>query len=67
MASVIFGRLALRVAALAGPRRSLGREEGQTLVEYTLILFVVGMGVLVALSFLRDQLSDFFTTVGNTI
>jgi Flp pilus assembly pilin Flp len=42
-------------------------DSAQALVEYALILTVVALGVLVALSFLRDQLSAVFSQTGNLL
>ena len=50
-------------AALAAPRR----EEGQTLVEYALILALVSIGTLVALGAITGKLNDVFNQVANAI
>ena len=42
-------------------------ETGQTLVEYALIIAVVGIGSLVALQFLSGKISNLFTKTGNTL
>ena len=46
---------------------SLRREEGQTLVEYALIIVTISIGVTVAMTFLRDQIAAVFTTIGNAL
>src|SRR5262245_37332690 len=48
-------RLALALAGLATP--TLKREEGQTFVEYAMILAIVAIIVVGALTFLRDQIN----------
>ena len=45
----------------------LTNREGQTLVEYALILVVISAGTLGAMVFLRDRLQAFFTQVGNML
>jgi pilus assembly protein Flp/PilA len=42
-------------------------EEGQTLVEYALIITVVALGVLGALYFLRDRIKTLFSNAGSSI
>ena len=42
-------------------------EEGQGLVEYALIIAVIAVAVIVAMLFLRDQLSNLFSDVGNNL
>ena len=42
-------------------------ESGQTLVEYALIIAVVGIGSLVALQFLSGAITNLFTKTGNTL
>ncbi len=43
------------------------QEDGQGLVEYALILAVIAVAVIVAMLFLRDQLSNLFSQVGNNL
>jgi Flp pilus assembly pilin Flp len=43
------------------------REEGQTLVEYGLILFLVSIAVVAALQFLAGGIKNVLTNVGNAI
>jgi Flp pilus assembly pilin Flp len=42
-------------------------ERGQGLVEYALIIAVVALGVIVAIVFLRDQISDLFNRTGSQL
>jgi Flp pilus assembly pilin Flp len=51
--------------ALAAP--SLKREEGQTLVEYALIIVTISIGVTAAMLFLRDQIRSVFSDIGNAL
>jgi pilus assembly protein Flp/PilA len=58
-------RLALALSGLTVP--SIEREEGQTFVEYALILAFIAIVVIGALTFLQGQISALFTTVGNAL
>jgi len=42
-------------------------ERGQGLVEYALIIAVIAIAVIVAMIFLRDQLSNIFSNIGNNL
>ena len=42
-------------------------QEGQGLVEYALIIAFIAILVIVALIFLRDQISTLFSRVGNSL
>jgi len=42
-------------------------ESGQGLVEYALIIAVIAIAVIVAMVFLRDQLANIFSNVGNNL
>lgn len=44
-----------------------GDEEGQTLVEYGLLLALIAIVVIAALIFLGPIVSQIFTDVGNTL
>jgi pilus assembly protein Flp/PilA len=46
---------------------SLEREEGQTLVEYALILAFIAIVVIVALVFLQGKISSIFSSIGNNL
>lgn len=41
------------------------RDEGQTLVEYALIIALVSVALVVALIALRGQIGDVFTAIGD--
>ena len=43
------------------------REEGQTLVEYALIIAIIALGLILALYFLRDEIREIFSDTGNTL
>ena len=42
-------------------------EEGQGLVEYALIIAVIAIAVIVAMVFLRGQITSLFSRVGNSL
>ncbi|MEK6227447.1 MAG: Flp family type IVb pilin [Chloroflexota bacterium] len=42
-------------------------EGGQGLVEYALIIAVIAVAVIVAMLFLRDQLTNVFSNIGNNL
>src|SRR5206468_8450293 len=42
-------------------------DSGQGLVEYALIIAVIAVAVIVALVFLRDQISNIFSDIGNNL
>jgi Flp pilus assembly pilin Flp len=64
----MFEQIGLRIAmALNGVSTPLRRDEGQTLVEYALIIVTISIGVTAAMLFLRDQIRDVFTTIGNSL
>ena len=45
----------------------LRNDEGQGLVEYALIIAVIAIAVIVAMVFFRDQLSNYFSNIGNNL
>jgi pilus assembly protein Flp/PilA len=45
----------------------LKNEEGQGLVEYALIIAVIAIVVIVAMVFFRNQLSNYFSNIGNNL
>ena len=49
------------------PSTFLREEEGQGLVEYGLIIVVIAIAVIVAMIFLRGQLANLFSDVGNNL
>ena len=50
-----------------GVRRFTRDEEGQGLVEYALIIAIIAIAVIVAMVFLRDQISNIFSNIGNNL
>jgi pilus assembly protein Flp/PilA len=42
-------------------------DEGQGLVEYALIIAVIAIAVIVAMIFLRGQLTNIFSNIGNNL
>jgi Flp pilus assembly pilin Flp len=63
----MFEQIGLRIAMALNGGASLRREEGQTLVEYALIIATISIGVTIAMYFLRDELRALFSTVGSAI
>ena len=45
----------------------LRREEGQTMVEYGLIIALVAVMLVVGLTTLQGKISGVFTTIGNAL
>ena len=58
-------RLALLLGGLSVP--SLRREEGQTLVEYALILVAIAVVVTVAVALLGNKITDAFNKISDSI
>ena len=46
---------------------SLKREEGQTFVEYALILALIAILVGVGLTYLKDRIISIFSYIGNNL
>jgi pilus assembly protein Flp/PilA len=42
-------------------------DDGQGLVEYALIIAVIAIAVIVAMLFLRDQIQNVFSNIGNNL
>ncbi|HEY6201727.1 MAG TPA: Flp family type IVb pilin [Candidatus Limnocylindria bacterium] len=42
-------------------------EEGQGLVEYALIIVVIAIAIIIAMIFLREQLQNIFSNIGNNL
>lgn len=42
-------------------------ENGQGLVEYALIIAVIAITIIIAMIFLRDQLTNQFSMIGNNL
>ncbi|MDP9321954.1 MAG: Flp family type IVb pilin [Chloroflexota bacterium] len=47
--------------------RFLRDDEGQGLVEYALIIAVIAIAVIVAMIFLRGQIQNIFSNIGNNL
>jgi Flp pilus assembly pilin Flp len=63
----MFERIGLRIAAALNGA-TLRREDGQTLVEYALIIVTIGIGTTGAMIFLREQIVTFlYSTVGSAL
>ena len=45
----------------------LRESDGQGLVEYGLIITVIAVAVIVAMLFLRDQLTNLFSNIANNL
>ncbi len=45
----------------------LREEDGQGLVEYALIIAVIAIAVIVAMIFLRGQIQNIFSNIGNNL
>ncbi len=48
-------------------RDFLQDETGQGLVEYALIIAVIAITVIIAMIFLREQLQNMFSNIGNNL
>jgi pilus assembly protein Flp/PilA len=61
--------IALQVAATFGGLEipGIGREEGQTLAEYALILALIAVLVLGAVLFLSGKIDSIFSAVGSQL
>ena len=47
--------------------QGLRREEGQGLVEYALILAFIAIVIIVALTFLQEEISSIFSEIGSAL
>ena len=64
----MFEQIGLRIAmALNGASNPLRRDEGQTLVEYALIIATISIGVTGAMLFLRGKIAQVFSDIGNAL
>ncbi len=45
----------------------LREDDGQGLVEYALIIAVIAIAVIVAMIFLRGQIENIFSNIGNNL
>ena len=48
-------------------RIQLGREEGQTMAEYGLLIAFIAVVALVGITLLGTSLKDFFTSLANQV
>jgi Flp pilus assembly pilin Flp len=48
-------------------RKLCARQEGQTLTEYAVLLAVMSLGLVGALTLLRDELGTFLTSLGGQL
>ena len=48
-------------------QRFMRDEEGQGLVEYALIIAVIAIAVILAMVFLRGQIENIFSNIGNNL
>jgi len=42
-------------------------EQGQGMVEYALVIIVVAIAIIFMLIIMKDQISNFFSNVGNSL
>ena len=47
--------------------RLIRDESGQGLVEYALIIAVIAIAIIIAMIFLRNQLTNEFSMIGNNL
>jgi len=47
--------------------RFFREDDGQGLVEYALIIAVIAIAVIVAMIFLRGQIQNIFSNIGNNL
>ena len=55
--------LGLRMAL----RKLLGREDGQDLVEYALVIALIALGATAGMNSVATDISNAFSTIGSTI
>ena len=48
-------------------QRFFREDDGQGLVEYALIIAVIAIAVIVAMVFLRGQIQNIFSNIGNNL
>ena len=63
--SALVSRLSLVVVGLSTPR--LRREEGQTFVEYAMILALIAVVIVGALTFLRGRIESAYSDIASAI
>lgn len=47
--------------------RLVNEEDGQNLIEYALIAGIIALGAIVAMTGLKNQISNAFNSVGNQL
>ncbi len=57
----------LALGALSTKRLTLKREEGQTFVEYALILALISVALAASLTVLKDKISAIFDRIGSDL
>ena len=57
--------VALALGALSAP--SFKREEGQTFVEYALLIAGIAILLIVAIIFLKDRIANLFSDTGSSL
>jgi pilus assembly protein Flp/PilA len=50
-----------------GLQQFMRDEDGQGLVEYALIIAVIAIAVILAMVFLRGQIENIFSNIGNNL
>lgn len=68
MLNLVTNPLATIVTLYSLAEERLEREEkGATAVEYGLMVGLIAVGIITAVLFLKDSLSDLFTTIGEEL
>jgi Flp pilus assembly pilin Flp len=66
MNNFVYRIQSLLLAGIVSARAlSVRREEGQTFVEYAMILALVVVTMAAALAFMRDQIDNLYTQISN--
>jgi pilus assembly protein Flp/PilA len=60
-------RLRARKGDSVNLERFFREDDGQGLVEYALIIAVIAIAVIVAMIFLRGQIQNIFSNIGNNL
>ncbi len=55
------------IVSLQNRLANLRKEEGQAMVEYGLIIALIAILLVVALTFLKDELVDVFNGIGDAL
>ena len=68
MLNLVTNPLATIITLYSLAEERLEREEkGATAVEYGLMVDLIAVGIITAVLFLKDSLSDLFTTIGEEL